>query len=106
MDALAPPSYRRYSTRPGPAPVSNELPPYTRRHNLVRPVQVAHHERTEHEYQIQDGKILLRINSSAKSSKALPTFFEKDNITGKLEIAAGKGDSIQTITITVREAFP
>jgi hypothetical protein len=85
--------------------VSNELPPYTRRHTLVQPVQVAHHQRTEHVYKIQDGKIVLKINSSAKSSKALPTFFEKENITGQLEIMAGRGDPIQTIVITVSEYF-
>ncbi|KAJ3564409.1 hypothetical protein NP233_g8319 [Leucocoprinus birnbaumii] len=103
MDASAPPSYRRYSTRHGQAPASNELPPYSRRtrHSLAQPVQVARREPTEHVYKINDGKIVLKINSSAKSSKALPTFFEKEHITGQLEIAAGKGDSIQSIVITI-----
>jgi hypothetical protein len=68
-------------------------------------VQAARQELVEHVYQINDGKIVLKINSSAKTSKSLPTFFEKDNVTGQLEIAAGKGDSIQSIVITVSEAF-
>lgn len=82
--------------------MSNELPPYTRRHTLHQPVQVAPREPTEHVYQINDGKVALRIYSSAKSSKSLPTFFEKENITGQLEIAAERGDSIHAIFITVR----
>lgn len=106
MDASAPPSYRRYSTRPGQAPVSNELPPYTRRHTLVQPVQVAPREPTEHRYQINDGKVVLKIYSSAKSSKSLPTFFEKENITGELTIAAEKGDSIHAVYIMVRGLLP
>lgn len=64
-------------------------------------MQVARREPTEHVYKINDGKVVLKINSSAKSSKALPTFFEKENITGQLEIAAGKGDSIQSIVIMI-----
>lgn len=39
--------------------------------------------------------------SSAKSSKSLPTFFEKESINGLLELDAEKGDSIQAITATV-----
>ncbi|KAF9453506.1 hypothetical protein P691DRAFT_755560 [Macrolepiota fuliginosa MF-IS2] len=101
MDASAPPSYRRYSTRPGLASVSNDLPPYTRRHTLNQPGQVAPREPTEHIYQINDGKILLKINSSAKSSKSLPTFFEKENITGQLEVVAERGDSIHSIFIAI-----
>ncbi|EKM78643.1 hypothetical protein AGABI1DRAFT_59597 [Agaricus bisporus var. burnettii JB137-S8] len=101
MNALAPPSYRASSTRSGQAPASTELPPYSRRYTLNQPVQVAPREPTEHTYQINDGKVVLKIHSSAKSSKSLPTFFEKENIRGQLTIDAEKGDSIHAIYITI-----
>lgn len=105
MNALAPPSYRASSTRSGQAPASTELPPYSRRYTLNQPVQVAPREPTEHTYQINDGKVVLKIHSSAKSSKSLPTFFEKENIRGQLTIDAEKGDSIHAIYIMVRRDF-
>ena len=105
MDASSPPRYRRFSTRPGPAPSSgSELPPYTRRNTLTQPINLRR-EPTEHVFQVADGKskpwITLRVFSSAKSSKSLPTFFEKENITGRLELDAERGDSIQAITAMV-----
>ncbi|TFK40191.1 hypothetical protein BDQ12DRAFT_628002 [Crucibulum laeve] len=105
MDVPSPPRYRRFSTRPGPAPVSaSELPAYTRRNTLAQPV-VVRRESTEHVYHVADGKsrpgITLKVYSSAKSSKSLPTFFEKENINGQLEIHAEKGDSIQAITAII-----
>ncbi|KDR78972.1 hypothetical protein GALMADRAFT_63777 [Galerina marginata CBS 339.88] len=105
MDASSPPRYRRFSTRPGPAPSSgSELPPYTRRNTLTQPVNFRR-DPTEHVFQLADGKsrpwITLKLYSSAKSSKSLPTFFEKENITGLLELEAERGDSIQAITATV-----
>jgi hypothetical protein len=110
MDASSPPRYRRFSTRPGPAPSSGaaELPPYTRRNTLTQPINL-HREPTEHVFQLADGKskpwVTLRVFSSAKSSKSLPTFFEKENITGRLELDAQRGDSIQAITAVVRFYF-
>ncbi|KAF8905074.1 hypothetical protein CPB84DRAFT_1894808 [Gymnopilus junonius] len=105
MDASSPPRYRRFSTRPGPAPLSgSELPPYTRRNTLTQPINL-HREPTEHVFQLADGKsrpwITLKVYSSAKSPRSLPTFFEKENITGLLELEAERGDSIQAITATV-----
>ncbi|KAF8968052.1 hypothetical protein BDZ97DRAFT_449634 [Flammula alnicola] len=105
MDASSPPRYRRFSTRPGPAPLSgSELPPYTRRNTLTQPINLRR-EPTEHVFQLSDGKskpwITLRVFSSAKSSKSLPTFFEKENINGRLELDAERGDSIQAITAMV-----
>lgn len=43
----------------------------------------------------------LSLRSSAKSSKSLPTYFEKESITGQLELTAERGDSIQSITAVV-----
>ena len=105
MDASSPPCYRRFSARPGPAPSSgSELPPYTRRNTLTQPINL-HREPTEHVFQVADGKsrpwITLRVFSSAKSSRSLPTFFEKENITGRLELDAERGDSIQAVTAMV-----
>jgi len=102
MDASSPPCYRRYP-RHGPAPLSDsELPSYTRRTapqvDVTRPA-------TEHLFQVFNGKgkpwITLKVYSSAKSSKSLPTFFDKESINGLLEVDAEKGDSIQAITATV-----
>ncbi|PPR02623.1 hypothetical protein CVT24_002194 [Panaeolus cyanescens] len=105
MDVSSPPRYRRFSSRPGPAPSSaTELPPYTRRNTLAQPINVRR-EPTEHIFQLSDGKsrpwLTLTVFSSAKSSKSLPTFFEKENITGRLEIQAERGDSIQAVSATV-----
>lgn len=107
MDASSPPRYRRFSTRPGPAPssgVAAELPPYTRRNTLTQAINLQR-EPTEHVFQLADGKpkpwFTLRVFSSAKSSKSLPTFFEKENINGMLELDAQRGDSIQAITAIV-----
>ncbi|KJA16442.1 hypothetical protein HYPSUDRAFT_147727 [Hypholoma sublateritium FD-334 SS-4] len=105
MDASSPPRYRRFSTRPGPAPSSgSELPAYTRRNTLTQAVNLRR-DPTEHVFQAADGKskpwITLRVFSSAKSSKSLPTFFEKENVNGKLEIDAERGDSIQAVTAVV-----
>ncbi|KAF8802489.1 hypothetical protein BYT27DRAFT_7112534 [Phlegmacium glaucopus] len=104
MDASSPPHYRRYSSRPGPAPSSgSELPSYTRRSSVtqVPPPRRA----TEHLFHVFNARgkpwITLKLYSSAKSSKSLPTFFEKENINGLLELDAEKGDSIQAITATV-----
>lgn len=108
MDASSPPRYRRFSSRPGPAPSGNELPAYSRRNTLAQPVNVRR-EATEHLFQVADGKsrpwITLKVFSSAKSSRSLPTFFEKENINGQLELDAERGDSIQAITATVRRLF-
>ncbi|KAH9481700.1 hypothetical protein JR316_0006227 [Psilocybe cubensis] len=107
MDVLSPPRYRRFSSRPGPAPISGtELPPsYTRRNTLTQPINLHHRDPTEHVFELADGKarpwITLKVYSSAKSAKSLPTFFEKENITGMLELHAERGDSIQAITATV-----
>ncbi|KAF9563247.1 hypothetical protein CPC08DRAFT_761006 [Agrocybe pediades] len=105
MDASSPPRYRRFSTRPGPVPSSgSDLPPYTRRSTLTQPINLRR-EPTEHVFQLSDGKpkpwVTLKIFSSAKSSKSLPTFFEKENITGSLELDAERGDSIHGVTVVV-----
>jgi hypothetical protein len=106
MDGVAsPPPYRRLS-RPGPAPQSaNDLPAYTRsrRHTLAQPA--VRREPTEHVFQLMDGRkpwVILKVYSSARLSKSLPTFFERENINCKLEVRAGSGDSsIQAISATV-----
>ncbi|TFK27772.1 hypothetical protein FA15DRAFT_685673 [Coprinopsis marcescibilis] len=106
MDVSSPPPcYRRFSSRPGQVPLSgSELPAYSRRRHSISPPQ-PHREPTEHTFELLDGKnkpwITLKLFSSAKSSKSLPTFFEKEKITGKLELTAERGDSIQAITAIV-----
>ena len=110
MDFSTPPQYRR-SSRQGLGRLSDvsgsELPPYSRRNTLAQQPLSAPREPTEHVFQIADGKskpwITLTLRSSAKSSRSLPTFFEKENINGQLEVDAEKGDSIQAITAAVRQ---
>ena len=84
---------------------ASELPPYSRRHTLHQPVPAARREPTEHVFQLSEGKgkpwVTLKLHSSAKSSKSLPTFFEKENINGQLELSAERGDNIQAITAIV-----
>lgn len=111
MDVSSPPRYRRFS-RPGPAPSSGtdqNLPPYTRRNTLLQPVTL-HRAPTEHVYPLVDGRsrpwATLKVYSSAKSAKSLPTFFEKEKINGSLELNVEKGESIQAVTATVIRILP
>jgi hypothetical protein len=100
MDVVSPPHYRRFSFRPG---LSDELPAYTRRNTLTQ--SVARREPTEHVYLLTEKNrpwVTLKLYSSAKSSKSLPTFFEKERINGSLEINADRGDSIHSVTAVVR----
>lgn len=98
------PDYRRVTQGLGLAPESNELPPYTRHNALHAPA--VHREPIEHIYQLTEGKsrpwATLKIYSSAKSAKSLPTFLGREPIKGSLEVQAEKGDSIHQITATVR----
>ncbi|KAJ3935599.1 MAG: hypothetical protein NXY57DRAFT_1046588 [Lentinula lateritia] len=105
MDALSPPPYRQLS-RQGQASYSgSELPRYTRRNTLVHPV--APRDPTQHVFSLSDGRarpwLVLRVASSAKSTKSLPIFYEKENINATLELHAEKGDSsIQSVMAMVR----
>lgn len=100
MDVVSPPHYRRLFSSPGQ---SDELPAYTRRNTLTQ--SVARRDPTEHVFVLTEKNrpwVTLKLYSSAKSSKSLPTFFEKENIKGSLEIDADRGDSIQSVTAVVR----
>jgi len=99
MDAVSPPQYRRSGS---------ELPAYSRRRSVQQPT-LPRRDPTEHTFQLSEGKntpwVTLKLRSSAKSPKSLPTFFEKEHINGELEVMAERGDSIQAITATVRSGF-
>ncbi|KAG7451337.1 uncharacterized protein BT62DRAFT_927015 [Guyanagaster necrorhizus] len=43
----------------------------------------------------------LKVFSSAKSAKSLPTFYEKETINGVVELEVERGDSIQAVNATV-----
>lgn len=96
------PDYRRVTQGLGLAPESTDLPPYTR-HNTP----AIRREPTEHVYPLTEGRnrpwATLKIYSSAKSTKSLPTFFEKEPVNASLEIHAEKSESIHQITATVSE---
>lgn len=81
----------------------SELPPYYPRHTHQHSPR---REPTEHVFSLSDGRgapwLTLKLRSSAKSSKSLPTFFEKEDINGQIELTAERGDSIQAVTAIVR----
>ncbi|KAJ4477348.1 hypothetical protein J3R30DRAFT_3291186 [Lentinula aciculospora] len=103
MDALSPPPYRQLS-RQGQASHS-ELPHYTRRNTLAHPV--VPRVSIQHVFSLSNGRarpwLVLKVSSSAKSTKSLPTFYEKEKINATLELHAEKGDSsIQSVMAMVR----
>ncbi|KAJ8494406.1 hypothetical protein ONZ45_g13242 [Pleurotus djamor] len=107
--AVAPPQYRRFSSvRLGQAPTAAstncDLPPYSRRRRDTVS-QLPRREPVEHLYQLVSGGgkpwAVLKLLSSAKSSKSLPTFYEKETVHGSLDLSVDKFDSIQAITVTV-----
>jgi hypothetical protein len=56
-------------------------------------------------YSLKDSnKVTLKLYSHASASKSLPIYFEREKISGSLEINAARGDSIHSITAKVR--FP
>jgi hypothetical protein len=82
-------------------PTTDEPPPYVDRDTLPQPITTR--EPIEHVYSLKDShKIKLKLYSRAKSPKSLPLYFEREKITGSLEIDAERGDSIHFITAKVR----
>ncbi|KAG7089409.1 hypothetical protein E1B28_011097 [Marasmius oreades] len=106
MNAYAhflPPPYIEPRTGQVPSSGTETLPRYTRRNTIAQPL--IRREPIEHVFQLVDGRrawAILKLYSSAKSAKSIPTFYEKEKITGTLEIDAVKGDSsIRIITIEI-----
>ncbi|KAL0579589.1 hypothetical protein V5O48_002427 [Marasmius crinis-equi] len=106
MDVLSSPPPYIHSHRAGQVPRSRDfetLPRYTRRNTIAQPL--VRREPTEHVFQLVDGRrswAVLRLLSSAKSTKSIPTFYEQEKITGTLEVDTEKGDSsIRMITIEI-----
>jgi hypothetical protein len=63
-------------------------------------------EPTEHAYFLKDSKkVTLKLYSQAKSSKSLPVYFEREKISGSLEINAEKGDSVHSVIVKVYTHF-
>ena len=48
----------------------------------------------------------LRIFSSAKSAKSLPTFYEKEKLNGSVELNIKPGDSISISGVNVHVSIP
>ncbi|KAF4571281.1 hypothetical protein EYR36_008610 [Pleurotus pulmonarius] len=108
---VAPPQYRRFSSvRLGQAPTTMttqgspaDLPPYSRRRRDTVS-QMPRREPVAHTYQLVSGSkawAVWKVVSSAKSSKSLPTFYEKETITGTLSLDVDRFESIQAIYVTV-----
>jgi hypothetical protein len=82
------------------SPTSDEPPPYVRRNTLPHPITPR--EPIEHVYSLKDSnKVRLKLYSRAKSPESLPVYFEREKISGLLEINAERGDSIHSITAKV-----
>ncbi|KAL0954347.1 hypothetical protein HGRIS_003341 [Hohenbuehelia grisea] len=124
-----PPQYsvsRRFSARPAQVPqtagpmtttfsipaaptmapsVDAPPPSYTCRRRRDTISALPRREPVEHVYPLVDGRsrawAILRVFSSAKSSKSLPTFYEGEDVKGRLELELEKGESIQAITVSL-----
>ena len=70
-----------------------------------RPATSSGRTSTEHTFALDDGSAVLRIWSSARSTRSHPTFHERENIVGALEVRAGRLDSVHEIIATVRICF-
>ncbi|KAF8917285.1 hypothetical protein CPB85DRAFT_1215524 [Mucidula mucida] len=104
MDVASPPRYRRYS-RAGPVPApGSELPAYSRRNTLAAPLQPPR-DPTEHLFQLvgSNGKAwaTLKVFSSAKSARSLPTFYEKEKVNGCVELHLKGGDCISAVNVRI-----
>ena len=116
-----------------PSTYDAELPPYSRRRPRTAVPSTSHHRglshsqlpgsnarlptsagrpatssgrtSTEHTFALDDGSAVLRLWSSARSTRSHPTFHEKENIVGALEVRAGRLDSVHEIIATVRICF-
>ncbi|ESK95334.1 hypothetical protein Moror_3906 [Moniliophthora roreri MCA 2997] len=106
MDVSTPPPPYHSRTagqvpRSGTHSQTERLPRYTRRNTLAQPL-VARREPTEHVFQLMDGRkpsVILKLLSSAKSARCIPTYYEKEKINGTLEL---EGDSsVRTITVGI-----
>jgi hypothetical protein len=85
-------------------PAQAELPPYVRRTSSQHLTQQRPH--VEHAYHLGNSKnkpwATLKVRSSAKSPKLIPTFFQYEDIVGSLELNLEKGDTISAVTVTVK----
>ena len=70
-----------------------------------RPATSSGRTSTEHTFALDDGSAVLRLWSSARSTRSHPTFHEKENIVGALEVRAGRLDSVHEIIATVHICF-
>jgi hypothetical protein len=90
----------------------NDLPAYTRRHNARRASahpSISHvsapRDLCQHTYELMNSKnrpwAKLTLDSSARSSQQIPTFFEDDPIAGTVALSLDKEDSITAISVSV-----
>lgn len=80
-----------------------DLPPYSRRRRDTVS-QMPRREPVAHTYQLVSGSkawAVWKVVSSAKSSKSLPTFYEKETITGTISLDVDRFESVQAIYVTV-----
>lgn len=105
-NAMLPPTYLSHPFRH-----VDELPAYSRRnarrasaHPAISHIS-APRDRCQHSYELMNSKnrswAKLTLDSSARSSQQIPTFFEDDPIAGSVVLNLDKEDSITAISISV-----
>jgi len=91
---------------------TDELPAYTRRNARRASVNPAitqispPRDRCQHTYELMNGRnkpwAKLTLDSSARSSQQIPTFFEDEPIAGSVVLNLDKEDSITAVSISIK----
>ena len=104
----------------GPVPSQDLLPSYSRRQHQQRRRHSAMpgstrstdtpepttQRQTEHVFELTSpSRACLKIMSSAKTSKSLPTYFEKEVIKGEVEVDLDRGGTVIGVTAMVRLSY-
>lgn len=95
----APPEYRANGNGNG------RLPSYRRSHYSDTSRRLLD---TEHSYHLSNGKsnwATLKLQSAARTSQALPLYFEGDAITGSVELNGLEKEQITEISLVVSDLY-
>jgi hypothetical protein len=70
------------------------------------PREISDSAKTEHLFELMNGKAKpwasLKLQSNAKGPQQIPTFFDRQAITGTVNLIVSKDDPIQSVSVTVR----
>jgi hypothetical protein len=102
----SPPTYRRHSVQPI-SPETEHLPAYSRRSRRASRLHVrtTPPQKTNHVFELSNSKnrpwATLSVQSCARSTQQMPTFFEDEPIAGTVALNLEKEDSITAVTVSV-----